>query len=205
MIPGQLLPNLFLRGLGELLILHVSGERVLLGQLAVEKGKAVLKDRELLSGFAPAQVATSIEAGIVGAVCDLPGREWETLSFLGTKHCQIPTDLSATRAGLLKAVKGKEGGSLIDFEGSWYRGFHLMLEHYLLPVVTLIPLPTLRNATGLAVCDLKMATLPLPVLQSVHDVLRSQVDKRLTIAVEDVNVDQDEFTQLFGAYLKSDS
>jgi len=44
MLSGQILTRLFLRGLGELLVLHTKGDQVLIGNIAVEKGKAVFKD-----------------------------------------------------------------------------------------------------------------------------------------------------------------
>ena len=202
MLSGRLLSRLFLLGLGELLTLRISGERVLMGHMAVEKGRVVFKDRDFMDGIRPAQVNVCIDAGIIGAVCELPDREWETLTFLGPRHCDIPVDLSATRTGLLRTTRGRDGLSLLDFEGSWYRAFHLMLENHLLPVATTIPIPTRRDVMGLAVCDLKMATVPIPVLQRAYDALRSSVDKHLTFDVQDMNVDMEEFNQMFSSYLR---
>jgi hypothetical protein len=202
MLAGPLLPKLFLRGLGELLMLHLSGDRVLLGNIMVEKGKVVFKDRKFLSNVTPAQANACIDYGILGAICDLQGREWETMTFLGRQHCDISINLSETRSDLLKAARSKGGDTLIDFEGSWYRGFHLMLEYHFLPVVSMLPMPTTRSATGLAVCDLKMATVPLAELQKVHATLRMTVDKYVTFAVEDVDVDEEEFDKLFSGFIK---
>jgi hypothetical protein len=204
MLSGRLLSRLFLLGLGELLTLRVSGDRVLMGHMAVEKGRVVFKDRDFMDGTTPAQVNLCTDAGIVGAVCELPNREWETLTFLGPHHCDIPVNLSATRTGLLRSTRGRDGLSLIDFEGSWYRAFHVMVENHFLPVATTIPIPTKRNATGLAICDLKMATLPIAVLQRVHDSVRASVDRHLTFDVQDMNVDMEEFNQMFSSYLRRD-
>ncbi len=204
MLSGQILTRLFLRGLGELLVLHTKGDQVLIGNIAVEKGKAVFKDRGFLHGISAAQVATSLEYGIVGVITDLRDRHWQTLTFLGITHCRIPVDLSATRTGLLRTTRGAQGDTLVDFEGSWYRGFQLMLEHHFLPVVAMIPVPTAKYGSGLAVCDLKMATLPLEMMQRIHNAVRVTVDKHLTVEVEDVDVDSEDFTRLFGAYLKTD-
>ncbi|MCC6202503.1 MAG: hypothetical protein IT494_05815 [Gammaproteobacteria bacterium] len=206
MLTGQMVAKLFLRGLGELLVLHNVGGQALLGQIAVEKNRTVFKDRGFLRGVTPAQVATAVEFGNLGAVADIGGKDWQTLTFLGITRCRIPSDLSATRTGLLRETRSVQGDSLASFEGSWYRGFHLMLEHHFLPVLSMIPLPTAYpGATGLAVCDLKLSTLPLATMQRVHDSIRMAVDQYLTVEVEDLAVDSEDFSTLFGTFLKSDA
>lgn len=205
MLTGQLFSKLFLRGLGELLVLHNIGGQALLGQIIVEKNKAVFKDRGFLRGVTPAQVATSVEFGNLGAVADIGGREWQTLTFLGISRCRIPIDLSATRTGLLRDTRSAQGDSLESFEGSWYRGYQLMLESHFLPVISMIPIPTaFEGATGLAVCDLKLSTLPLLVMQRVHDSIRATIDQYLTVEVEDLAVNSEDFSAMFSTYLKSD-
>lgn len=206
MLTGQMFTKLFMRGLGELLVLHTSNGQALLGQIMVEKNRAVFKDRGFLRGVSAAQVATATEFGNLGAVADIGGKDWQTLTFLGITRCRIPIDLSATRTGLLRATRSAQGDSLESFEGSWYRGFHLMLEHHFLPVLSMIPIPThYEGATGLAVCDLKLSTLPLATMQRVHDSIRSTVDQYVTVEVEDLAVDNDDFSALFGSFLKTDA
>lgn len=205
MLTGQLFSKLFLRGLGELLVLHNIGGQALLGQIIVEKNKAVFKDRGFLRDVTSAQVATSVEFGNLGAVADIGGREWQTLTFLGISRCRIPIDLSATRTGLLRTTRSAQGDSLESFEGSWYRGFQLMLENHFLPVISMIPIPTAyEGATGLAVCDLKLSTLPLLAMQRVHDSIRATIDQYLTVEVEDLAVNSEDFSAMFSTYLKSD-
>lgn len=201
MQPTRLVSELFLVGLGELLVMHVAGDRVLLGNICADKGRLNIRDRGFLEGVRPAQVAPCEENGITGAICNPGGTEWESLTFLGAHHCEIPTDLSSTRSGLLRSSQAASGDSLFEFVGSVYRGFQLMLENHLLPVCLLTPLRTRKHCMGLAVCDLRMASIPLSAAQQVHEVVRAATDRHLTVDLEDVDMDADEFKRLFGGYM----
>jgi hypothetical protein len=69
----------------------------------------------------------------------------------------------------------------------------------------MIPIPTAyEGATGLAVCDLKLSTLPLLEMQRVHDSIRATIDQYLTVEVEDLAVNSEDFSAMFSTYLKSD-
>jgi len=182
--------------------MHIVDERVIIGNICADKGRLTIKDRGFLEGVRPAQVAPCEETGIAGVVCKLEGVEWESLTFLGAEHCHIPVDLSSTRTGLLQSSRSSSSGdSLYEFVGSIYRGFQLMLENHLLPVCLLTPIRTSKQCTGLAVCDLRMASIPLAAAQRVHDVVRASTDRHLTVDIEDVDLDADEFKRLFGGYL----
>lgn len=204
MLTGPQLAHLFARGLGDLLTLHVTDGQVLLGNLLLEKGRVILKDRGFLKGVRAGQVATAIESGALGAVCDLPGQEWESLSFLGARHCHLPVDLSATRTGLLKSSRNRHGDALHDFRGSVYRGFQLMLDSHFLPVASLKAVDTAFDLAGLTVYDLRMASIGLDAVTAINDSVRRAIDRQLTLAVEDVSVTPDDFERLFGNYLHPD-
>ena len=203
--PITLFSELFVRGLGELLMLRQKGERVMLGNLTMDKGHLTFKDRGLLAEIVPARVAPCWDIGIVGAVCDVRGNDWDSLTYLGPDHCTIPVDLSSTRHGLLRSVVNAAGEDLIMFKGSVYRGFKMLLDAHLLPVVLPIPIMTKEGVQGLAVTDFRFASAPIDVLFAANDLVRKSVDRRLSLSVEDFDVSDAEFDTLFGDYLKSKS
>lgn len=202
MVPKPLLDDLFARGLGELLVLHVAGQHVLLGQVIYEKGRMTLKDLGFAQGAKPEQVATCLESGVIGAVCSFADREWETLTVLGMEHCRITGDLSATRTNLLSSSSNQYGDNLMGFEGSVYRGFKLMLESNLLPVVVLTPLQTRKEGPGLTICDLRLASVALNTIHRAYEHQQRFVENHLTLQVDDFEVNDEEFAEMFSNYLE---
>ncbi len=196
----KLCQDLYARGLGELLMLEKQGENALLGNLVMEKGRLLFRDRDILRDVPSAMVAPCWDIGIIGALCDLPDNEWESLTFLGADHCHIPIDLSATRYNLLSRVTSPQGEHLISYKGSVYRAFQAMLDSHLLPVVLPLPLHTDTGVAGIAVSDLRFASISLEVAMQVNDMIREAIERHLTLSVEDLDVDDSEFEQLFGAY-----
>jgi len=140
---------------------------------------------------------------VVGAVCALHGREWSSLSFVGANQCRIPVDLGRTRHDLLRRLVSNEGERVIDFIGSVYRGFKVMLDAHLLPIVLPLAIETDQDATGLAVCDFRFAAAPLEVVLEINSLVRSAVDRRMNVSIENVDLPDDEFRQLFGVYLST--
>ncbi len=197
---AELCQRLYERGLGELLMMEKHGDQALLGNLTMEKGCLMFKDRGIFKDVPASMVAPCWDIGIIGAIGDLPGNDWESLSFLGPDHCRIPVDLSSTRYNLLRGVSGPRGEHLIDYKGSVYRAFRSMLDSHLLPVVLPLPLPTRLGVPGIAVSDLRFASIPLETAMQVNALVRESIDRQLTLTVEDLDVDDSEFEQLFGAY-----
>jgi len=199
----NLIENLFNRGLGDFLLLHTQKGRIYLGKLLYEKGRMIVKDRGYLSSIKSDDLVPCWKNGILGMVCDEKDREWESLTFYGLEKCEIKPDLSKTRHLALSAAENQYGDNLIDFEGSFYRGFQLMLDNHFLPVLLIQKMRAKSGTTGLAVCDLRAAPMDLAIINKVNDVVRASVEKHLTLAVEDdVKVDQEQFNKLFGNYLK---
>ena len=203
-VPQDLLNSLIARGLSELLMLHVAGKNVLIGNVLFEKNKLTLKDRALAKQVKPEQVEACEERGIIGAICSIDNREWESLTFLGAAHCRVEGNLSATRANQLAKTHSQYGDSLFDFNGSVYRAFQAMLDSQIVPVVVMKVVKTREQEAGLAVCDLRASSLPINIVQAVHDQVRSYVEKKLILSVEDVDVGSNTFGSLFGAFLGSD-
>ncbi len=197
-----LLLDLYRNGLGECLVMHHTDKEVLIGHLVMEKGKIVLKDLGLMTDISPQDVAVCWNIGIVGGICKQQGAEWESLSFLGADHCKFPVDLSSTRRNLLSAHASEFGDNLFGFNGSIYRGIRLALESNLLPVILVYPIKTNFNIPALAVADLRFASIPIGILQKLNDVVRKSVEKVLTMALTNVDMDDKEFQNLFQDYLK---
>ena len=205
MIPTGLIVSLFKQGLGELLVLHVTDKSVCLGNVVMEKGRVLLKDKGYLTGLRPAQLAPCWEGGILGMVAESGGHEWQSLTFYGLERCDLPVDLGKTRHGALVAAQNQYGESLIDFVGSVYRSYRLMLDNHFLPVVLLSEVNSKEGAPGLAVGDLRMVPMDLSVIRNLNDVVRKSVEKRLVLDVEDLEVKAEVFDELFGQYLKKQS
>lgn len=202
MIPTSLVLSLFKQGLGELFVLHVSSSTVCLGNVVLEKGRVLLKDKGHLTGLKPAQLAPCWEGGILGMVADSGGHEWQSMTFYGLERCDLPVDLGKTRHGALVAAQNQYGESLIDFVGSVYRGWQLMLDNHFLPVVLLSEVRTRDGVRGLAVGDLRMVPMELSIIRKLNDVQRQSVEKRLVLDVEDLEVKREVFDELFAHYLK---
>lgn len=197
-----LLRELYPRGLGELLMMGHKGNLAMLGNLVMEKGSLVLKNRELLADVPVERVAPCFDIGIVGAVCDQRGNDWESLTYLGPDHCKIPVNLSSTRHRLLRSIVNVSGEDLISFQGSVYRGFRLLLDAHLLPVILPVPIETDQGCTGLAVADFRYATVPFETLLEVNDLVRASVERYVCLKVEDTEVTEEEFGALFSDYFK---
>jgi len=174
-LPLKLFRDLFERGVGELLMIQQTVDRVLLGNLVMDKGALLLRDRGLMKGVSQASVAACWDIGVIGAVCDLKGNEWASLTFLGADHCKIPVDLSSTRNRLLKGITSTAGESVIVFKGSVYRGFQLLLDANLLPLVLPFPIETDEKVIGLAVCDFRFASVSIDIISTVNDLVRTSI------------------------------
>lgn len=203
MTTNNLIDALFRYGLGEYLVLHIDAGRTILGKIYYEKGRLLLKDEGLLAEYKPEFVRPCWEKGLIGMICSPSNKEWESLSFYGLENCQLPVDLESTRYGGLTAAQNQYGEKLIDFSGSVYRGFNLMLDNHFLPVILLQRASAKSGERGLAVTDLRAASMPIGLIQQIHDLVREQVDQRLSLNVQDTDIDPDDFQTMFGKYLKS--
>lgn len=199
---NEIIQNLFLRGLGQLLVLHVHEKRIYLGYISYEKGKLLIRDAGLLDGVEGFQLAPCWDYGLLGCLFYSDKYEWDSLSFCGLEHCKSPVNLSETRQGALWAAVNQYGENLIDFVGSVYRGYQLMLHSNYLPVITLRPMQTKIGSTGLAVGDLRTAPIDLSIISKVYEIVNSSVEKSLMLGLEDLDVNSDDFDKMFAQYLK---
>ena len=95
------------------------------------------------------------------------------------------------------------GENLLSFVGSVYRGFKLMLDSNLLPLVLPLQIETQQGALGLAICDFRFATVPIETLHGINDLVRVAVDRHMTLSVDEVELDDNEFEKMFGQFKAS--
>lgn len=193
---------MYLRGLGELLVLHRTEDHIYLGNLTLEKGRFIIRDKGFIMDFKPQQLSPCWDNGTVGMLSNSSGRDWESLTFYGLEHCNLPTDLSSTRHGILAAAENQYGDRLNDFSGSIYRGYQLLLDNHFLPVVLLQTVKTKSGETGLVISDLRASPLSIPTIQTITDAVRKSVEKYLMHDVEDVEISEEKFNSMFEKYLE---
>jgi len=196
-----IIANLFKYGLGEYPVLHIKDGRSILGRVVFDKGRMLLKDQGLLADFSPELLKPCWERGLIGMICRPQQKEWESLSFYGLEMCDLPVDLESTRHGFLTAAQNQYGEKLIDFVGSIYRGFNLMLDNNFLPVILLQRVNSKSGEIGLGVTDLRTAPMPISLIQEIHDIVREVVDMRLSMDIEDTNLASTDFESIFKQYL----
>jgi len=203
---SDIINSLFKQGLGELLILHTMKDKIYLGKMSYDKGRLVIKDQEFLPSLKSDQLIKCWENGVIGAVCHSKKQEWESLTFCGLGQCEVPKEdlLSKTSHGGLVAAQNEYGEKLIDFYGSVYRGYKLMMSNHFLPVVLMKKIPIKNLGFGLAVSNLRAAPISISIINDVHNVVMATVEKHLTLDVDDVQIDQEQFSKLFGDYLPGD-
>lgn len=93
------------------------------------------------------------------------------------------------------------GENLVNFTGSVYRGYQLMLDNHYLPVVTLKFIKTKTGESGLAVGDLRAAPIDLSIIRKVNEIVRKSIAKQLLLEVEDVQVNAEKFDEMFEKFL----
>ncbi len=197
----KLITEMYMRGLGELLVLHRTETTIFLGNLTFEKGRFIVRDKGYLPDIKPAQLSPCWDNGTVGMICNSSGHEWESLTFYGLDHCNLPVDLSSTRHGKLAAAENQYGDKLNDFIGSIYRGYQLLLDNHFLPVAMLNPISTKNGEKGLIIADLRAAPLSIPKIQTITYAVRQSVEKYLIHDVEDVEISDEKFQEMFKKYL----
>ena len=200
MVSKTLISTLFNAGLGELYVLHASASGPILGQVVQERGRLTLKDRDILHDVKTPQIGPCFDLGIMGAICFQEGHEWESLTFVGVDRCRLKQDLSSTRVGLMMAAMNAYNERLFDFRGSVYRGYQLMLDNNLLPVVLLNELPLKDGTQGLAVSNLRIAGVPFDVLTNLHYRLHTRMERHFTVDVQDVVLNEEDFEALFAQF-----
>jgi hypothetical protein len=200
-----MIESLFKLGIGEYLFLHIKENKTVFGNLVYEKGRIYQRDNGLLSHLKPETLKPCWEKGLISMVCDSKTKDWENPTFYGLQNCELPEDLESTRHGFLIAAQNQYGEKLIDFSGSIYRGFDLMLQNNFLPVILLNKVKSKYGESGLTVTDLRTAPMQINLIQKINEILRVQIDEQLTLTVEDSSLDSSDFEDLFRQYMNQNN
>ena len=199
----EVIQKMFEQDLTELLVLHRTETKVYLGPLAYVEGKITVKDLGLLPNIKVSDLDPCFDNGFLGCVCHSEGHEWDSLSFYGMELCDLPVSLSSTAHSTLASVGNEYGENLTDFLGSVYRGFKLMLDNQFIPVLILRNILTKTGESGMAVTDLRMMSMEISMIRNLNHVVRESVEKHLSSGVDDVEIQDDQFAELFGDFIKS--
>ena len=199
----EVIQKMFEQDLGELLVLHRTDTRVYLGPLLLDKGKITVKDAGLLPDIKVSDLDPCFDNGFIGCVSHSEGQEWDSLTFHGMELCDLPVSLSSTAHSTLASAGNEYGENLTDFLGSVYRGFKLMLDNQFLPALLLRHIQTHTGESGMAVTDLRMMLMEITMIRNLNNVVRETVEKHLTSGVDDVEIQDDQFEELFGDFIKN--
>ena len=199
----EVIQKMFEQDLGELLVLHRTDTRVYLGPLVLDKGKITVKDAGLLPDIKVSDLDPCFDNGFIGCVSHSEGQEWDSLTFHGMELCDLPVSLSSTAHSTLASAGNEYGENLTDFQGSVYRGFKLMLDNHFIPVLLLRHIQTHTGESGMAVTDLRMMLMEITMIRNLNNVVRETVEEHLTSGVDDVEIQDDQFEELFGDFIKN--
>ena len=197
----SLLEKLCNYGLGNYLILHKSNKHVYFGNLIFEKGNMGIHDTGLLNDLSPALFAPVWNEGVIGMICQTDKHEWDSLTFYGNEECDVKPDLSSTRNSALVAAENEYDDNLINFAGTAYRGFELMLENSFLPVILLKPEKSKSGELGLVVADLRTVPMKIDLLIKLNEMVVKSIEKYKILNVDDVEMATEDFEKYFGAYM----
>jgi hypothetical protein len=78
----------------------------------------------------------------------------------------------------------------------------LMLDNQFIPVLLLRNIHTHTGESGMAVTDLRMMSMDVSMIRNLNHVVRESVEKHLSSGVDDVEIQDDQFAELFGDFIK---
>ncbi len=196
----RLLEKLCCYGLSMYYVLHKSDDHVYFGNVSFDKGHLVVHDTGILADISPALFEPVWHGGLIGMICHSDKHNWDSLTFYGLEHCDTKPNLDSTRGNNLIAAENEYGDCLIDFQGSIYRGFDLLLENSFLPVVLMKPIKSKNNEIGLMVADLRTAPMKIKILLKLNDMVTQSIQMTKTMKVDDVDMSTEEFKKYFNTY-----
>jgi hypothetical protein len=199
----QILLKMCEYGLGNLYILHPTKTHVYFGNISFNKCHLSIIDTSLLKGLQADLFTPAANEGLVGMICWSENKTWESLTFYGLDKCQLTPDFSNTRGSAIIAAQNQYGDSIINFEGSVYRGFQLLLEHSFLPAIIIYPVKSKYNETGLAVTDLRTVPLDIKLLIKLNDTVVNSIEAYKTLAVDDLDLSKSDFHKYFNGFIES--
>lgn len=178
----DLVESLFRHGLGELPVFHQRVNGAFLGNMVYDKGQLFFKDRGILGDSGVDAETLDWTENVLGMVCFKQLLQWESLTFYGLDYCGVDV-VNAEMHEALSEIKDRHGERLVDFVGSVYRAFHLLLDNGYLPVVLLREMSSRNGDTGLAIADLGALDLPDAMLERAVHAIRSAVQRQTLVTL----------------------
>ena len=78
-----------------------------------------------------------------------------------------------------------------------------MLDNQFILVLLLRNVYTKTGISGMAVTDLRMMSMDISMTRTLNHVVRESVEKQLRSGVDDVEIQDDQFEELFGDFIKN--
>jgi hypothetical protein len=186
-------------GLGDLLISHVIKGVPTLCNITYVAGELVLRPNAKIK-YDPNVKPSDCKGELLGVITKADNEEWKGMTFLGLSYCDFNMDSSKDYINRIKNIKNQYGDSLIDFKGSIYRAYQLSLDNDILPIISMHALKTKNGKYGLAVNNLSSGGHASSEKTKIYEALYSAVEKKLTYSLDELNLPEESFADLFGRY-----
>ena len=196
----MLIDLLYKHGLGDLLVSHeINGEQKLCN-IVYDSGKLVLKNQNHIR--LKADTGTSdIKHDLLGVITKAENEEWKGMTFLGLSHCNYDIPSNTDYVNKIMNIGNQYGDRLVDFKGSIYRAYQLALDNDILPIVSMNAIRIKSGKYGMAVYNFSVDGYTAKEKSNIFLVLRNAIEKKLTYSLDELNLPEESFTDLFGRYV----
>ena len=196
----MLIDLLFKYGLGELLILHEIKGVPKLCNIAYESGELVLKYQNHIK-LKIAKDPSVFRKELLGVITKADNEEWKGMTFLGLSHCNFDIQSNREHAAKIANIQNQYGDKLVNFKGSVYRAYELALDNDILPIISMHAIRTKKGKYGMAVYNLSSESYASSEKSIIYQALRNAIAKKLTYSLDELNLPEESFTDLFGRYV----
>ena len=200
----MLIELLYKNGLGDLLISHEIDGAPRLCNIAYDAGKLVLREQSYFK-LNTGKGLSGIRNEPLGVLTKAENEEWKGMTFLGISHCNFNIQSSMDYVKKIMTIENQYGDKLADFRGSIYRAYQLALDNDILPIVSMHTNRTKNGKYGMTVYNFPVEGCTTAERSNLFHVLRKAVEKKLTYSLDELNLPDDSFANLFGKYVNNGS
>ncbi len=196
----MLIDLLYEHGLGDLLVLYEIDGVPTLCNITYDAGKIALRPQRHIKLNLGAQ-ASDCKWDLLGVITKAVDEEWKGMTFLGLSHCNFDIKSNMAYANRIMNIKNQHGDNLVGFKGSVYRAYQLSLENDILPIISMATIKTKKGKYGLAVNNLSITESAGDEKVKIYQTLHYAVEKKLKNSIDEVNLPQESFANLFAMYV----
>ncbi len=200
----MLIDLLYKHGLGDLLISHAIKGVPTLCNITYNAGELVLRPNVNIK-YDPNLKQSDCQGELLGVITKAENEEWKGMTFLGLSHCDFNMDSNKDYTNRIMNIKNQYGDTLIDFKGSIYRAFQLSLDNDILPIINMYALKIKNGKYGLAVNNLSSGGHASSEKTKIYEALNNAIEKKLTYSLNELNLPEESFADLFGKYTYDDA